>query len=57
MCPACQCLRFPPADATEQTLIDLAGRHGLDARFLDDWERLPRKQSEIGSPEAGDRSP
>ncbi|MGH8824282.1 MAG: class I SAM-dependent methyltransferase [Jiangellaceae bacterium] len=30
-----------------ETLVDLAGRHGLDARLMDDWERLPHKQSKI----------
>ena len=30
-----------------ETLIALATRHGLDARFMDDWERLPHKQSKI----------
>jgi SAM-dependent methyltransferase len=30
-----------------ETLIALAERHGLAARFLDDWEQLPHKQSKI----------
>ncbi|GLW06129.1 methyltransferase [Microtetraspora sp. NBRC 13810] len=30
-----------------ETLVDLAARHGLTARFMDDWERLPHKQSKI----------
>jgi SAM-dependent methyltransferase len=30
-----------------QTLVALAHRHGLDARFMDDWERLPHKQSKL----------
>ncbi|HET6728137.1 MAG TPA: class I SAM-dependent methyltransferase [Jiangellaceae bacterium] len=30
-----------------QTLVALADRHGLDARFMDDWERLPHKQSKL----------
>ncbi len=30
-----------------ETLVDLAARHGLKARFMDDWERLPHKQSKI----------
>ncbi|MGH3314418.1 MAG: class I SAM-dependent methyltransferase [Streptomyces sp.] len=29
------------------TLVTLAGRHGLGARFMDDWERLPHGQSKI----------
>jgi SAM-dependent methyltransferase len=29
------------------TLIALAERHGLAARFMDDWERLPHGQSKI----------
>ncbi|MBT2368781.1 class I SAM-dependent methyltransferase [Streptomyces sp. ISL-10] len=30
-----------------QTLISLAARHGLAARFMDDWERLPHGQSKL----------
>lgn len=30
-----------------ETLIALAVRQGLDARFMDDWEKLPHKQSKI----------
>lgn len=30
-----------------ETLVRLAGAHGLDARFMDDWERRPHKQSKI----------
>jgi len=30
-----------------QTLIALAARHGLRARFMDDWELLPHEQSKI----------
>jgi SAM-dependent methyltransferase len=30
-----------------QTLADLAARHGLQARFMDDWERLPHEQSKL----------
>ena len=30
-----------------QTLTDLAATHGLTARFMDDWEELPHKQSKI----------
>jgi SAM-dependent methyltransferase len=30
-----------------QTLVDLAARHGLAARLMDDWERLPHRQSKI----------
>lgn len=29
------------------TLLDLAARHGLNARFMDDWEALPHRQSKI----------
>jgi len=29
------------------TLIELAARHGLRARFMDDWELLPHEQSRI----------
>ncbi|MFI9824121.1 class I SAM-dependent DNA methyltransferase [Streptomyces sp. NPDC052013] len=30
-----------------QTLVDLAARHGLSARFMDDWEELPHRQSKM----------
>ncbi|RBQ14278.1 methyltransferase [Spongiactinospora rosea] len=30
-----------------ETLLDLAARHGLAGRFMDDWEKLPHKQSKI----------
>jgi SAM-dependent methyltransferase len=30
-----------------ETLIELAARHGLRARFMDDWELLPHEQSKI----------
>ncbi|GAB3111864.1 class I SAM-dependent methyltransferase [Streptomyces calidiresistens] len=30
-----------------ETLVALARRHGLHARFMDDWEKLPHKQSKI----------
>jgi SAM-dependent methyltransferase len=30
-----------------ETLVHLAGRHGLTARFMDDWERHPHGQSKI----------
>ncbi|GLX02470.1 class I SAM-dependent methyltransferase [Microtetraspora sp. NBRC 16547] len=30
-----------------ETLVDLAARHGLVATFMEDWERLPPKQSKI----------
>lgn len=30
-----------------RTLIDRAERHGLSARFMDDWEKRPHKQSKI----------
>ncbi|MES5817204.1 class I SAM-dependent methyltransferase [Streptomyces sp. RG80] len=30
-----------------RTLAALAARHGLKARFMDDWERLPHRQSKI----------
>ena len=30
-----------------QTLIDLARRHGLEGRFMDDWEELPHDQSKL----------
>jgi len=30
-----------------ESLIELAARHGLQARFMDDWELLPHEQSKI----------
>ncbi|NRQ36134.1 class I SAM-dependent methyltransferase [Nonomuraea sp. NN258] len=30
-----------------ETLVALAAKHGLRARFMDDWEQLPHKQSKI----------
>ncbi len=30
-----------------QTLIELARRHGLEGRFMDDWEELPHDQSKL----------
>lgn len=30
-----------------QTLVTLAGRYGLDARLMEDWEQLPHAQSKI----------
>ncbi|WP_336206649.1 class I SAM-dependent DNA methyltransferase [Nonomuraea sp. LPB2021202275-12-8] len=30
-----------------ETLVALAGKHGLDATFMEDWERGPHKQSKI----------
>ncbi|MBG0815374.1 class I SAM-dependent methyltransferase [Planomonospora sp. ID82291] len=30
-----------------ETLVNLAARHGLTAKFMDDWEELPHKQSKI----------
>ncbi|MER6569035.1 class I SAM-dependent methyltransferase [Streptomyces sp. NPDC001093] len=30
-----------------ETLLSLAGRHSLSARFMDDWERRPHGQSKI----------
>ncbi|MFF7840951.1 class I SAM-dependent DNA methyltransferase [Streptomyces ossamyceticus] len=29
------------------TLVELAAQHGLTARFMDDWEELPHRQSKI----------
>ncbi|MFI9204974.1 class I SAM-dependent methyltransferase [Streptomyces sp. NPDC053048] len=40
-----------------ETLVRLAGRHGLTARFMDDWERLPHGQSKLRLTHAtGDRA-
>jgi SAM-dependent methyltransferase len=40
-----------------ETLTRLAERHGLTARFMDDWEKLPHGQSKIRvSHPAGDRA-
>jgi SAM-dependent methyltransferase len=30
-----------------ETLIALAAKHGLSARFMEDWEALPHKQSKL----------
>ncbi|MCX4905222.1 class I SAM-dependent methyltransferase [Streptomyces sp. NBC_00878] len=30
-----------------ETLVELAGKHGLSARFMDDWETLPHRQSKM----------
>jgi len=30
-----------------ETLVDLAAKHGLEARFMYDWEKNPHKQSKI----------
>jgi hypothetical protein len=30
-----------------ETLVALAAKHGLAARFMADWERLPHKQSKL----------
>jgi len=30
-----------------ETLVALAANHGLTAKFMDDWEKLPHKQSKI----------
>ncbi|MQA83618.1 MAG: methyltransferase [Streptosporangiales bacterium] len=30
-----------------ETLVELAEKHGLSARFMDDWEQRPHKQSKI----------
>jgi SAM-dependent methyltransferase len=30
-----------------ETLVALAGKYGLEARFMDDWEQLPHGQSKI----------
>lgn len=37
-----------------ETLVELAARHGLDARFMDDWEELPHGQSKIRVRRAGE---
>ncbi|MEU1851981.1 class I SAM-dependent methyltransferase [Streptomyces sp. NPDC019990] len=39
-----------------ETLTGLAARHGLDARFMDDWERLPHRQSKMRVTVAADRA-
>ncbi|MFE9032070.1 class I SAM-dependent methyltransferase [Streptomyces iakyrus] len=39
-----------------RTLTDLAAKHGLDARFMDDWERLPHRQSKMRLTAAADRA-
>ena len=30
-----------------ETLVNLAAKHGLTAKFMEDWEELPHKQSKI----------
>jgi hypothetical protein len=30
-----------------ETLVALAGRYGLSARFMTDWEKLPHQQSKL----------
>jgi hypothetical protein len=30
-----------------ETLTGLAGKYGLNAQLMDDWERLPHQQSKI----------
>ncbi|MGP4045192.1 class I SAM-dependent DNA methyltransferase [Streptomyces sp. 2A115] len=30
-----------------ETLVELAAKHGLSARFMDDWEALPHRQSKM----------
>ena len=30
-----------------RTLSELAARHGLSARFMDDWEELPHRRSKM----------
>ena len=30
-----------------ETLVDLAAAYGLAARFMDDWEELPHRQSRM----------
>ena len=37
-----------------ETLVRLAGKYSLTARFMDDWERLPHGQSKIRVTAAGD---
>ncbi|WP_234046927.1 class I SAM-dependent methyltransferase [Streptomyces adelaidensis] len=38
-----------------ETLIGLARKHGLSARFMDDWEELPHAQSKIRVSVRGER--
>ncbi|MFE1249373.1 class I SAM-dependent methyltransferase [Streptomyces sp. NPDC058735] len=38
------------------TLTGLAARHGLHARFMDDWEELPHRQSKMRLTAAADRA-
>ncbi|MFI2434878.1 class I SAM-dependent methyltransferase [Streptomyces sp. NPDC018693] len=40
-----------------RTLVELAARHGLSARFMDDWEELPHRQSKIRVTAMSDRAP
>jgi SAM-dependent methyltransferase len=39
-----------------RTLAQLAARHGLQARLMDDWERLPHRQSKIRVTVMSDRA-
>ncbi|GHB66865.1 methyltransferase [Streptomyces viridiviolaceus] len=39
-----------------ETLIGLAARYGLSARLMDDWERLPHRQSKIRVTAMSDRA-
>ncbi|MBV1936800.1 class I SAM-dependent methyltransferase [Streptomyces sp. BV286] len=39
-----------------ETLAGLAARHGLSARFLDDWEALPHRQSKLRVTAAPERA-
>ncbi|GAA0658192.1 class I SAM-dependent methyltransferase [Streptomyces thermocarboxydovorans] len=39
-----------------QTLTDLAARYGLSARFMDDWEKLPHRQSKMRLTAVSDRA-
>ncbi|HLI39512.1 MAG TPA: methyltransferase, partial [Streptosporangiaceae bacterium] len=36
-----------------ETLAALAAKYGLSARFMDDWEALPHKQSKLRVTHAG----
>jgi len=38
------------------TLTDLAARYGLSARFMDDWEKLPHRQSKMRLTAVSDRA-
>ncbi|MGX1563284.1 class I SAM-dependent methyltransferase [Streptomyces sp. NPDC055506] len=39
-----------------RTLTELAAKHGLNARFMDDWEELPHRQSKMRVTTAPDRA-